>query len=158
LRPCTAGFRRCNAKEPNSHATRLIQSSAARIVPARRAPEGDTRPPPRATPLARRPQFAGEPPYGVGLHWIDGHGNFFSTLAGGAFERPLLEPACAGGNSRQRHPVLAHRTHWPIADRSTHNLTPGSQAADLLFFNYGTSGSFFKRLYQSVGTAGAGPG
>jgi hypothetical protein len=46
--------------------------------------------------------------------------------------------------------VFAHWTHWPIADRITHNLTPGSQAADLLFFNYVTSGSVFKRLLSRL--------
>jgi hypothetical protein len=92
------------------------------------------------------PQFAREPAHGIGLHGIDGHGNLIGPFAGGELERPLFEPARSGRNSRQRHPVFAHRTHWPIADCIAHNLTPGSQAADLLFFNYVTSGSVFKRL------------
>jgi hypothetical protein len=74
--------------------------------------------------LAWRPQFAREPAHGIGLHGIDGHGNLVGPFAGGALERPLFEPTRSGRNSCQRHPVFAHRTHWPIVDRITHNLTP----------------------------------
>jgi len=41
LTPWTAGFRRCNATEPNSNATRSIQSGTVRIVPAEQVPEGE---------------------------------------------------------------------------------------------------------------------
>jgi hypothetical protein len=78
--------------------------------------------PPKDFPLGSwrsvwRPKFASEPADSVRLHGIDGHCNLIGPLAGGAFERPLFKAASAGRNSRQGHPVLACRTHWPIADK-----------------------------------------
>lgn len=71
---------------------------------------------------------AAEPTHGVGLHGIDKDGNLFGPVAGGAFERPLFKPACAGRNSCQGHPVLACRTHWPVADKVPIGKVKGGSA------------------------------
>jgi hypothetical protein len=117
--------------------------------------------PPKNFPLgnwrsAWRPKFASEPADSVRLHGIDGHCNLIGPLAGGAFERPLFKAASAGRNSRQGHPVLACRTHWPIADKVTHNRTPGSQAEPNLVSS--RTGRLFQAPSPSLGTAGAGAG
>jgi hypothetical protein len=74
--------------------------------------------------LAARPQFAGEPSHGIRLHRIDGNGNSFSVLAGGALESAIFKPALTGRDAPQGHPVLAHRTRRPIGDRATHKPVP----------------------------------
>jgi hypothetical protein len=77
----------------------------------------------RWPPSLRRPQFAREPTHGVGLHGIYRHRELFSSLAGGAFERADFEAAYAGGDARQRHPVLACWTHRPVFE-AVHYMNP----------------------------------
>lgn len=72
----------------------------------------------------RRLELAGEPADRVRLHRIHDDRDLFGPLAGRALERALFEAMCARRDARQRHPVLAYRTHRPIGARCDHPCSP----------------------------------
>jgi hypothetical protein len=91
-------------------------------------------------PSARRPELAGEPAHGIGLHGIHGEGDLLRPRARGALEGPLIETSLSRRDPCQGHPMFAHRTHRTIV-RRTH--TPSPSGGGLVYpgsaagFNHG---------------------